>query len=125
MKRISDWNKLYKISAISALLQLTIVVVYFIVMVMLGGKPDNVEEYLMILHANRLIGFLRGDIFNLLIVAFYVGLFPGIYLALRQANPIGIAYSSLLALIAIILCFASNSDFSMLHLSDQYALAVT
>ena len=125
MERISEWNKLYKISAISALLQLAVVIVYFVVIAVLGGKPDNVEEYLTVLQANRLVGFLRGDIFNLLIVALYLGLFPGIYLALRRVNPIGPTYSSLLILIAIVLCFASNSDFSMLHLSDRYALAVT
>lgn len=106
-------------------MQLAVVVIYFIVIAVLGGKPDSVEEYLTVLQANQLVGVLRGDIFNLLIVTLYLGLFPGIYLALRRVNSIGAVDSSLLILIAIVLCFASNSDFSMLHLSEQYTLSVT
>jgi hypothetical protein len=120
-----NWNKLYKISAISALLQLVIVIIYFFVIAVFGGKPDTVEEYLTLLHHDPLAGILRGDIFNLLIVALYLGLFPGVYLALRQVNPIGAAFSTLLTFIAVTLCFASNSDFSMLHLSNQYAIATS
>lgn len=120
-----NWSKLYKTSAVAALLQLVVVLVYFVVIATLGTKPDTVEEYLTIFQNNRLVGFLRGDIFNLMIVTLYLGLFPSLYLALRCVNPIGAAFSSLLILIAVILCFVSNSDFSMLHLSEQYALTVT
>lgn len=120
-----NWNKLYKISAISALLQLVIVIIYFFVIFVFGGKPDTVEEYLTLLYHDPLAGILKGDIFNLMIVASYLGLFPGVYLALRQVNPIGAAFSILLTFIAVILCFASNSDFSMLHLSKQYAIATS
>ena len=122
---LPDGSKLYKASAIAALTQLGVVLVYFVVIATLGGKPNTIEEHLMILQTNQLVGFLRGDIFNLMIVALYLGLFPGIYLALRRVNPVGAAFSSLLILIAVILCFASNSDFSMLHLSNQYASAAT
>ena len=122
---LPDRSKLYKTSAVAALLQLAVVLVYFVVIATVGGKPDTVEEYLTVFQNNRWAGFLRGDIFNLMIVALYLGLFPGLYLALRRVNSIGTAFSSLLILIAVILCFASNSDFSMLHLSNQYALAVT
>ena len=120
-----NWSKLYKTSATSALLQLAVVLVYFAVIATLGGKPDTIEEYFVIMQTDRLVGFLRGDIFNLMIVALYLGLFPGFYLALRHMAPIGATFSSLLILIAVILCLASNSDFSMLHLSNQYALAMT
>jgi len=120
-----DWHTLYKISAISALLQLVTVVVYFIIIATLGARPASVEGYFAILQNNPLEGFLRGDLMNLLIVALYLGLVPGLYMALRRLNPIGSVFSGLLILIAVTLCFASNSDFSMLHLSSQYAQAVS
>lgn len=121
----TDWNKLYKISAVSALLQLVVVVSYFFVIAILGGTPTSLEEYLTLLQSNPLVGFLRGDLFNMLIVALYLGLTPGLYLALRRVGPIGSAFSSLLIFIAVTLCFTSNSDFSLFHLSKQYAAATT
>jgi hypothetical protein len=122
---IPNWNKLYKISAISALSQLVIVITYFIIIATLGGRPVTVEEYFTVMQNNRLVGLLRGDIMNLLIIIPYLGLFPGLYLALKRVNPIGSAVATLLTFIAVILCFASNSDFSMMHLSDQYAMATS
>ena len=122
---IPNQNKLYKISAISALSQLVIVIIYFIIIATLGGKPATVEEYFTVMQNNRLVGLLRGDIMNLLIIVPYLGLFPGLYLVLKRVNPIGSAVATLLTFIAVLLCFASNSDFSMMHLSDQYALATT
>ena len=122
---ISSWDKLYKISSVAALLQLAVIVVYFFVIAILGGTPTRVEEYLTLLQNTPLVGILRGDLFNLLIVALYLGLTPGLYLALRRVHPVGAAFSSLLILIAVILCFGSNSDFSMLHLSGRYTSAAT
>lgn len=122
---IPNRNKLYKISAISALSQLVIVISYFIIIATLGGRPATVEEYFTVIQNNRLVGLLRGDIMNLLIIVPYLGLFPGLFLALKRVNPIGSAVAILLTFIAVILCFASNSDFSMMHLSDQYAMATT
>ncbi|MBN2115805.1 MAG: DUF4386 family protein [Anaerolineales bacterium] len=119
------WITLYKISAIAALLQLAIMIVYFFVVAALGGKPASLEEYFALFQNSPLEAFLRGDLFSLLIVAFYLGLVPGMFLALRNVDPVGAGFAGLLTLIAVALCFGTNSDFSMFHLSKEYAGAAT
>lgn len=118
-------RSLYRIAAVSALLELAVILVYFVVLAVLGDKPADLQARYVLLHSDPLSGLLRGELFNLLIVGLYLGLLPGLYLALHRVAPTAMLYAAGFILIALILGFATNPEFSLLHLSHQYALAAT
>ena len=51
--------------------------------------------------------------------------FFALYGALRRVNGVYAAFAAVLTFAAVICCFASHSCFSMVYLSDQYAVAST
>ena len=87
--------------------------------------PANLETRYALMYSHPFSGLLRGDLFNLLIVGLYLGLLPGLYLTLQRVAPTAMLYAAGFILIAVVLGFATNPDFSLLHLSRQYALAAT
>ncbi|MBN2048272.1 MAG: hypothetical protein JW750_10555 [Anaerolineaceae bacterium] len=119
------WNQLYQISAVTAFLQLAVVAVYFVVIIVMGVVPESLEAYYQLLQDEPLNAMLRGDLFNVLLVGLYLGLFPGVFFALRRDCPIGAGFATLFTFIAVFFSLSANSDFSMLHLSQQYAQAAT
>jgi hypothetical protein len=120
-----QWKSLYKIGGTAALLQLVCLLITFVVSFTLGLKPDTVEEYFTLLQTDRLAGLLRSDFLILVLIALYLGTFPALYVALRSISPVYTAMATLFTLMAVAVCFATHSGFSMLYLSDQYAAATT
>ncbi|UCH90134.1 MAG: DUF4386 family protein [Thermoplasmata archaeon] len=121
----STWKGLYRIGGAAALLQLASVLTILVVTTTLGLKPVTVEEYFSVMQNNRLAGILRDDFTSLFLVALYLGTFPALYFALRRVNVTYTILATLCTFVAVATCFATHSGFSMLHLSDQYAAAIT
>jgi len=121
----SNLKSLYIIAGVAALLQLATILVMTIVIGSLGPTPGSPEEYYAVFKADRLGGILRSDFSSLIIIALYLGTFPGLYAALKRVNSAYTAVAALLTFIAVTTAFATNSGFSMLNLSDQYAAATT
>jgi hypothetical protein len=120
-----NYRSLYKIGGVAVLLQLACLVFYGIVSFTLGPKPGTVEEYFTGYQANQLAGLLRSDLLMLILIALYLGTFPALYVALRPISPVYTAMATLFTLMAVTVCFATNSDFSMMYLSQQHAAATT
>jgi hypothetical protein len=91
--------------------------------VALGLRPANVQEYYALYQSDRLALLLRDDFTSLLLVALYLFTIPALYIALRRIDAAATALASLFVLVAVVTCFATNSGFSMLYLSQQYAAA--
>jgi hypothetical protein len=125
MNHNASLASLYRIGSLAALLQLTAVVVLFIVTAALGLKPETAEEYFRVYQENRLVGFLRDDFLSLLLITLYLGTFPAMYAALKRVNSIHAALASLFTFIGVAVAFAIHSGFSMMYLSEQYAAAGT
>ena len=121
----SSLKSLFYIGGAAALLQLACILILTVVSFTLGPKPGTVEEYFAVFQADRLVGFLRGDSLILILIALYLGTFPALFVALKPINPVYTAMATVFTLIAVTVCFATNSDFSILFLSDQYAAATT
>jgi len=121
----SIWKNLYTIGGIAALIQLAAILTYTVVMALLGPKPASVEEYFFIHQINPLAAMLRGDFLLLFLIGGYFGTFPALYLALRKVSPTAAMFATLFTLIAVTVCFATESTFALRHLGDQYAMAVT
>jgi hypothetical protein len=118
-------RRLYTLGGVAALLQLGTLVVLIGVMTALGTKPTTVEGYFVIQQRSELEAILRGDFITMILVGLYLGLFPALYVALRDLRPVAVTFATLFTFIAVILVFGSEATFSMLHLGDSYAAATT
>ena len=55
----SNWQSLYKIGGMAALLQLAAILTYTIALAVLGPKPASAEEFFTIQQSDRLASVLR------------------------------------------------------------------
>ncbi len=117
----NDWKSLYITGGVAALLQLAAILAYAAALAALGPKPASVEEYFAVQQGGRLASVLRGDFLLLVLMAGYLGTFPALFMALRRVSPVPAMFATLFTLMAVTLCFASESTFSLLHLGDLYA----
>ncbi len=82
-------------------------------------------EVFALQQSSRLESVLRGDFLLLILVGAYLGTFPALYVILRRSNPVATAFATLFTGIAVTICFASESTFSLLYLGDQYVTAAS
>ncbi len=123
--RPTNWQPLYRIGGVAALLQLATILAMAVVMGVLGPKPTSAEGYFAIQQSSKLEAVLRGDILTLVLIGLYLGTFPALYAALRRASPVYMALAALFTFIVVTLAFAGEPTFSLLHLGEQYAVATT
>ena len=115
----------YRLGALSCLLLMLYSVATMLIVVFIGGPPQTAHECYAMLHENRLHGLLRLDVLTVFVMPFYFLLFYSIYWALRRTNTLLSTFSNLLVFAGLTLFLASPSVFSYLHLSDQYAAALS
>ncbi|MEW5868568.1 MAG: DUF4386 family protein [Chloroflexota bacterium] len=120
-----NWKNLYLIGGVAALLQLAAVLSYTVALAVLGSKPASAQEYFTIQQTSRLASVLRGDFLLLFLLAPYLGTFPALYMALRRLSPVATLFATLFTLIAVTICFASESTFALLYLGERYAAATS
>jgi len=121
----SIWKNLYIIGGIAALIQLTAILSYTVVMGVLGPKPASVEEYFAAFQSTPLAAMFRGDFLLLFLIGGYFGTFPALYLSLRKISPAAAMFATLFTFVAVTVCFATESTFALRHLAGQYAAAAT
>lgn len=121
----SSWKSLYGIGGVAALMQFVFTLIIIIVASTLGMKPTTADEYFTLFQNDRFAGILRDDFSSLIIIALYLVTFLGLYHALKRVNNAYTTFSTVITFVAVTTCFATHSGFSLLHLSDQFALATT
>jgi len=89
------------------------------------APPTTVIDWFTLLQNNRLLGLSFLNIFDIVDYALVGLMFLALYTALRRANESYMAIATTLGFVGIAVYFASNTAFSMLSLSDQYAAATT
>lgn len=119
----SQWNNLCRFGGVVALLQLICLLIFSIAPIILGGEPQTAAEYYTMLQEDRFLGFMRLDFATLLLLCLIP--FPtfGIYAALRRSSKPYAALATALVFIGVVLSLSNHPAFSMIRLSDQYALA--
>lgn len=111
---------LVRVSGIAVLLQLIFVIIGFIISATYGAVPSSALEAYEIMGKSRIIGLLRDDSYNLMIISLYLFSFTGLFfLVMRNKFALSL-FAILLTYIAVILCISSHSGFSLMHLSEQY-----
>lgn len=89
------------------------------------ASPVTVSDWFALLQSNRLLGLSYLNIFDVVNYALLGMMFLALYVLLRQVNKSYMVIAVTLSLLGIAVYFASNTAFSMLALSDQYAAATT
>lgn len=121
----AQWRILCTAGGVVALIQLACVVTTVVVVSTVGGEPSTPDGYFAMFQNNRFEALLRLDFPTLI----HLSLFPitafGIYAAFRHTARAYAALAAALVIIGITLALATHSAFSMIRLTDQYALATT
>lgn len=117
------WKKLYPIGGIAALIQLTAILTYTVVIAVLGTPPTSMEEYFSAFQTAPLATLFRGDFLLLFLIGGYFGTFPALFLSLRKVSPAAAMFATLFTFVAVTVCFATESTFALRHLAGQYAVA--
>ena len=121
----SAWKSLYRVGGTAALIIVVLYAIQIIVFVAWGPPPSTVIGWFTLYQNNRLLGLLDLDLLSLADYALMGLMFLALYAALRRASESFMAIATTLAFEGIAVYYASNTAFSMLSLSDQYAAATT
>lgn len=107
---------------------LTIGVFYIIEIIVVattGVPPSTVIGWFTLLQNDRLVGLFDLFPLDIVSVALMAPMFLALYVALRRASQSWVAIAAVLGFLGIADFFATNTAFSMLSLSNQYAAATT
>jgi hypothetical protein len=96
-----------------------------LIMSLIGGPPETIEQTFSILHDNKPTGLLRLDILTVFVMPLYYLLFYSLYIALKDSDHSISTISMILAFAGVTLFLATPSVFSYLHLSDRFATATS
>jgi hypothetical protein len=121
----TNWKPLYRIGGIAALIFIVYSMATFVFSFGFGGPPESVAGVFEMLKTDRIIGLIRLDALTILAIPFYYPLFLSIYIALKKTHPSYTTLAILLAFAGITLFLATPSAFSLIPLSDKYAVATT
>ncbi len=118
-------SDIYKIGAGSALLILLIYMIDLGVVASNGLPPKTVPELFSLFQNNRLTGLLQAFSLDIIAATLHVPIFIALFFSLLKTKRsfAMLLLSVVFAFVGIAVYFSYNSVFSMVYLSDQYAIA--
>lgn len=124
----SDWKSLYKVGGVAALIAGLIFrrnIAAEISLFSENKSPVTVSDWFSLLQSNRLLGLSFLNTFDLVNYVLLGLMFLALFVALKQVNISYMAIATTLGFLGIAAYFSSNTAFSMVSLSDQYAGATS
>jgi hypothetical protein len=124
----SKWASLYRICGVAALVAGIVFrrnIAAEIILFAGQTPPNTVADWFTLLQNNSLLGVSLLNIFDVVNYALVGIMFLGLYVTLKQTNRDFMALAATLGLVGTAVYLASNTAFSMLSLSNQYATAAT
>ena len=121
----SAWRGFYKIGGIAALIATVLFLSDIVVLITLGPLPSTANDWFTLLQYNRVIGIFQLFFTDLIGMVLLIPIIFALYTALRRANGVYSALAMALAFIGIAIIFATNTNYSLIYLSNQYAAATT
>ena len=124
------WSLLYKLAGTAALI--TVAFIPLQIVVFIGWPPPGYEPtpavvagWFTLFRNNRLLALVDLNLFLILDTLLAVPILLALFVALRRVSESIMALATVLGLVGVAAFFASNTTFSMLSLSNQYAAAAT
>jgi hypothetical protein len=124
----SKWASLYRICGVAALVAGIVFrrnIAAEIILFAGQTPPNTVADWFTLLQNNSLLGVSLLNIFDVVNYALVGIMFLGLYVTLKQTNRDFMALAATLGLVGTAVYLASNTAFSMLSLSNQYATTAT
>jgi len=128
--KIADatWNGLYKTGGLAALicaLMYLITLGIYVPAYRTGPPPGTVLEWFTLFQANPLTGLFFLGLADIVIMVLWGPMSLALYAALKQSNKTWSLIATTFVFVGIAVYLATNTAFSMLSLSHQYAAATT
>jgi len=128
--KIADatWNGLYKTGGLAALicaLMYLITLGIYVPAYRTGPPPGTVLEWFTLFQANPLTGLFFLGLADIVIMILWGPVSLALYAALKQSNKTWSLIATTFVFVGIAVYLATNTAFSMLSLSHQYAAATT
>jgi hypothetical protein len=120
------WKSLYKAGGTGALIIGTLLLIELIFYI--ATSAPNLADaagWFGLFHSNRLVGLVDFGLLELYALIFFVPMFLALYATLRRASESYMAIAAILAFVGIAVNFATSKLFSLLTLSDLYAVATS
>lgn len=117
---IDNRSLAYKLGAWSCVILMVYTLATILVVTLIGGPPQTVQECFNMLKENRINGLLRLDILTMFVMPFYYVLFYALYTALKNTNYTLSRLSALFIFAGVTIFLSAPSVFSYLRLSDGY-----
>ena len=121
----SSYKTILWIGGTSCMILIAYSLITLLVMSLIGGPPETIEQTFSILHDNKLYGLLRLDILTVFVMPLYYSLFFSLYIVLKKTDYGLVTISTILAFAGLTLFLATPSVFSYLYLSDKFTAATT
>ena len=119
----SGFRSLCKAGGIASFVFIIYSLITIVILSAFGGPPSTAAQAFSMLETNPVLGLLRMDLLTVIFIPLYYLIFLGIFLALNgKKNPWSII-ALLSVFVGVTLFLATPSVFSMLNLSDKYAVA--
>jgi len=118
------WKALHTVGGAAAAITAIFIPIQIIIFIV-SPPPSSVIDYFTLFQHDRLLGLLDLDLLLIVDTALAIPLFLALYVALRRTSDSLMAIATALGFVGIAAYFASNTAFSMLLLSEQYATATT
>lgn len=115
----------YWLGGTSCLILIVYSLATLLIMSLIGGPPESIDQTFSILQGNKLSGLLRLDILTVFVMPLYYLLFYSLFVALKNTDHAISMISMILAFAGVTLFLATPSVFSYLYLSDKFAIATS
>jgi len=123
------WDTLYTVGGAAGLIVAVLLVLEFVIFIIWPQpswpQPNSVLDWFTLFQRNRLIGLLDMDLVGVVAYVLLIPTLLALYVTLRRVSASFTAIATVLFFVGIAMYFATNTLFSMLALSDQYAAATT
>jgi len=125
----SHWKSLYRVGGAAALiaagLEIANALISVISSYISGPAPSTVIGWFTLLQHNRLLGLFDLGLLDIAATALFIPWVLAVYIALRRASASFMAVATTLYFVGIAVYLATETAFSLLSLSSQYAAATT
>ena len=121
----SQWGSLRRVAGWATLAQLLCLLLSAVAGIAVGLEPATAQEYFAMLQNDRVVGLLRLDFPTLVMICLFSITSYGIYGVLRRSDGAYAGLATMLVYVGVVLALANHSAFSMIRLSDLYAVATT
>ena len=122
---MTSQKTIYRIGSAACYILLLYSLATLLIMSLIGGLPETIEQTFSILQANKLTGLLRLDILTVFVMPLYYLLFYTLFVVLKNTEHTVSTISMILVFAGVTLFLATPSVFSYLYLSDKFAIATS